>query len=788
MVSVNLRPDPLARVVLSVVVPARDEAPNLVRLRDEVAATLDPHGIAWELIVVDDGSIDETPALLATLVEHDPRVRSLRFEHSRGQTAALVGGFRVARGEYIATLDADLQCPVDDLPILLGLLDHADLACGVRTGRRDPLSKKIASAFSNVVRRLVLAPGVRDLACPLRVFRRSALAEIERVTPLFDGAHRWLPALFGLAGLRIVQRPIVHQPRVAGVSKYTTRGRVRPVLHELGRVLAVAVRRPSRARTLLVVGVLGLASIPFLYGLGAWPLIEPDEARNAEVAREMLAGGHWSIPHFDGLPYLDKPILFFWMVAAAFRVFGASEAAARLPSALAGLATIALTFEIGRTLLGWRRGLLAAVVLATSPIVLAYGRLVIFDLPLTAFVTAALYCLVRARQSGDDRLWLPLAGLAMGLAILTKGPVGIAVPLLAWFAGRGALPRRQRGTFGPRLAATAAVALVVVPWLVLVARQEPDFLRYAFVDETFHRLTSAEQFHREAPVYFYAETLAWALGIWGVVLAALAPTLVRCWRRGGRDAAVTAFAVRGTLALLVFFTLSASKRPHYILPAMVPIALLVAIAIDADRARTAAVLRIAAWAVGLAGAGLLVAMLLGVRPPGGFTLLLTPRLLSAVGVCLVAWAAVTLAAGPEFRRAVACAALFTPLLGMAIIGPLAGYAEARSSRELARHAKGARVMSFETFPMSLPFYLGRPVPLVSRSAMALTSNYLLQKPSEALGSQLVLPRNLRALLAGDDPPLVVAKRSDVARLRAMSARGVEIVYADRKHALLRPLE
>jgi 4-amino-4-deoxy-L-arabinose transferase-like glycosyltransferase len=138
------------------------------------------------------------------------------------------------------------------------------------------------------------------------------------------------------------------------------------------------------------------------------------------------------------------------MVAAAFRVFGASEAAARLPSALAGLATIALTFEIGRTLLGWRRGLLAAVVLATSPIVLAYGRLVIFDLPLTAFVTAALYCLVRARQSGDDRLWLPLAGLAMGLAILTKGPVGIAVPLLAWFAGRGALPRWRSQTLDRR--------------------------------------------------------------------------------------------------------------------------------------------------------------------------------------------------------------------------------------------------------------------------------------------------------------------------------------------------
>src|SRR5215470_18274607 len=98
--------DDLVRVTLSVVVPARDEAENLVRLRDEVAATLDRVGLAWELIVVDDGSVDDTPAVLAALAARDPRVRSVRLDPSHGQTAALVAGFRVARGEYLATLDA----------------------------------------------------------------------------------------------------------------------------------------------------------------------------------------------------------------------------------------------------------------------------------------------------------------------------------------------------------------------------------------------------------------------------------------------------------------------------------------------------------------------------------------------------------------------------------------------------------------------------------------------------------------------------------------------------------
>src|SRR5205823_8303512 len=158
----------------------------------------------------------------------------------------------------------------------------------------------------------------------------------------------------------------------------------RSVLRELEHALDVAVRGPGRGRTLLVVGVLAVTVIPLLCGLGAWPLIEPDEGRNAEVAREMLASGQWSVPHFNGLPYLDKPVLLFWMIAGAFRALGVSELAARLPSVVGALATVLLTYDLVRVLAGRRRALLAAAVLATAPMVLAYARLVIFDMPLTA--------------------------------------------------------------------------------------------------------------------------------------------------------------------------------------------------------------------------------------------------------------------------------------------------------------------------------------------------------------------------------------------------------------------
>src|SRR5207248_9092425 len=136
---------------------------------------------------------------------------------------------------------------------------------------------RLASALANLGRRLLFAPRVRDLACPARVFRAEALGRVEEETPLFDGAHRWLPALFTLAGLRVVQRPVTHHPRTAGESKYTTRGRIVPIASELLLVLALAARRSTARRAVVGLALLALAALPFLYALGAWRLIEPDE-------------------------------------------------------------------------------------------------------------------------------------------------------------------------------------------------------------------------------------------------------------------------------------------------------------------------------------------------------------------------------------------------------------------------------------------------------------------------------------------------------------------------------
>jgi 4-amino-4-deoxy-L-arabinose transferase-like glycosyltransferase len=318
-----------------------------------------------------------------------------------------------------------------------------------------------------------------------------------------------------------------------------------------------------------------------------------------------------------------------------------------------------------------------------------------------------------------------------------------------------------------------------------VERQEPGFLHYAIVDETFLRLTSTQTFHRSAPVYFYLVTLAWALGIWGVVLAALSPTLRRLWRARERDGRVAAFAVRGTVALVVFFTLSASKRPHYILPAIVPLALLVAIAIGADRARAMAVLRAVAYAAGIFGAGTLIARFGGVHAHGDFTAF-SQGVMTASGVVFLGWAATTWWLGRTPVRAVACAALLTPVLALALQRPFTQYAEERSARTLARHLGDAPVVAFETFRPSLPFYLGRPVPLVGHSARALTSNYLKTKPMEALYPSLMSLDMLRVLMAGDHPPLVIAKKAGLPALRKLSGRKLDTVYSDHMSVVVRP--
>lgn len=212
-------PEPL---LLTVVVPVRNEAENIGPLVDEIAAALaaTPH----EIVYVDDGSTDATPARLA---EAHPRARSLRHQASCGQSAAIVTGVRAARGVWIATLDGDGQNVPADIPRLLAraLAEPNNarlLIAGHRTRRRDSLAKRLASRAANRIRIALLHDATPDTGCGLKLFRRDAFLEL----PAFDHMHRYLPALFIRAGGRVISVPVDHRPRTRGASNYGTLDRL----------------------------------------------------------------------------------------------------------------------------------------------------------------------------------------------------------------------------------------------------------------------------------------------------------------------------------------------------------------------------------------------------------------------------------------------------------------------------------------------------------------------------------------------------------------------------------
>jgi dolichol-phosphate mannosyltransferase len=209
---------------LSVVIPVRNEAENILPLLAEIHAALEPRG-EFEVIYVDDGSTDETPRVLAEAQGRYPRLRVLAHAASCGQSAALVTGFRAARGEWIATLDGDGQNDPADIPKLLQARDAAagggasqplQLVAGYRRKRRDTWLKRFSSRVANGVRSRLLGDATPDTGCGLKLILREAVLEL----PVFDHMHRFLPALVQRNGGRTISVEVNHRPRTRGRSNY----------------------------------------------------------------------------------------------------------------------------------------------------------------------------------------------------------------------------------------------------------------------------------------------------------------------------------------------------------------------------------------------------------------------------------------------------------------------------------------------------------------------------------------------------------------------------------------
>jgi glycosyltransferase involved in cell wall biosynthesis len=204
---------------ISIVAPCYNERENLQPLADALREVMEPLGLAYEVVLVDDGSRDGSWERLEELGRADNHVRALQFASNCGQSAALWAGIQAARGETIVTLDADLQNPPSEIPRLLKALKDADCVCGTRLAARaqaDGWVRRTSAQIANSVRNRLSDETISDAGCCFRAFRRKCVANVN----FFRGGHRFLPTLIKMEGYRVVEVPVKHNPRRAGRSHY----------------------------------------------------------------------------------------------------------------------------------------------------------------------------------------------------------------------------------------------------------------------------------------------------------------------------------------------------------------------------------------------------------------------------------------------------------------------------------------------------------------------------------------------------------------------------------------
>jgi glycosyltransferase involved in cell wall biosynthesis len=239
---------------LSIVIPVRNESPNINGLYLELTGTLERNGRTFEVIVIDDGSTDDTFEQLARVQARDPRLRVIRFRRNFGQTAAFAAGFAYARGRLVVTMDGDKQNDPADIPLMAARIDEGyDIVAGWRKNRKDAfVTRRVPSMIAN--RLISLATGVplHDYGCSLKVFR----AEVVKPLRLYGEMHRFLPAIASQIGVRINEMVVNHRARAAGASKYGLSRTIRVILD----LVTVKFLLSYSTRPLQIFGLLGLAA------------------------------------------------------------------------------------------------------------------------------------------------------------------------------------------------------------------------------------------------------------------------------------------------------------------------------------------------------------------------------------------------------------------------------------------------------------------------------------------------------------------------------------------------
>lgn len=514
--------------------------------------------------------------------------------------------------------------------------------------------------------------------------------------------------------------------------------------------------------------------------LGARRLLDPDEGRYAEIAREMLVTGDWITPRLNGIKYFEKPPLQYWMTAGAYAVLGQNEFAARLWSGLCGFAGVLLAWYAGARLYGAMAGRMAAFVLASSLLYVVIGQLNDLDMGLCFFLEAALCSFLLSRcslpASMAERRWMLTAWIAAALAFLSKGLIALILPALSLMAY--SLVARDYSAW-KRLYLWPGLALFLAigaPWVVAVSAANPEFPAFFFVHEHFARFLS--QVHdRDGPWwYFLPLLLIGALPWTSIALQGLR----RSWRADRlHEFQSRRFLILWIVTVVGFFSLSHSKLPPYIVPVMPALALVLGDMLGNLRAPTlrrhftaiAALLIVVAAIVALAPADIAGARSIQVvNDLRGTTAL--GLALAACGLAVASW---TLQRHSiSISVSVASAGMF---LGLSLV--LIGSDALRGTRsgydlalQIAPHvSERTKLYSVGAYDQTLPFYLRRTLTLVGyrgelefglkqepelalSDLHAFTADWAAQSAASA-----VMPPKVYAELVEDKVPMKLIARS-----------------------------
>ena len=492
-----------------------------------------------------------------------------------------------------------------------------------------------------------------------------------------------------------------------------------------GRSASKFLEMLDQRRVLALVLLVCIAGL-LLFDIGGRNISSPDEGRYIEIPREMVLDHDYVLPRLNGVLYFEKPPLFYWLEASAIKVLGISEWTMRLWPALLGIFGAMMTYGFARRFYGRSAGIVAGLVLATSLLYYALARFVILDMLESVAMAAALFAFLIAAEEEDEKkaVWWARGGhVAAALAVLAKGLIGVVLPGLIgliWIAmiGRWSFVRRA---FIP--SGIALFLLIAVPWHLLAAMRNHDFLWFYFVHEHLMRFTT-EVHRRDGPIYYFVPILLigflpWTGYIWHAVRDALPTWAARKTRP------VEMYLLLWVAVIFVFFSISDSKLPPYILPIFAPLAVLVGRVVG-PRLDLADDLPWGRWFFAAVFGGLALAVPIVYLTPyawangdiGPYLVLVAPYVITLAIVFALGSLAAIIA--PRFwgEKASLIAILLTGVIGWSGVSLVASAADPNSVKSVAEVINKYRVdhelvASVGTFFYDLPVYIDDKVAVVS---------------------------------------------------------------------------